>query len=118
GCSPRTATGKGSANMPAAEPRRLVADAPIAGLIPLSSHVSRHVVKTTGGDFLMTWRLDGLPFVGREEWEIEHRHDTFNRMLQSLRAPDFVNVAFWVHDLRRRGGIESMGRFDARFNQV
>lgn len=104
--------------MPAAEPRRLVADAPIAGLIPLSSHVSRHVVKTTGGDFLMTWRLDGLPFVGREEWEIEHRHDTFNRMLQSLRAPDFVNVAFWVHDLRRRGGIESMGRFDARFNQV
>lgn len=65
----------------------------------------------------MVWRLAGLPFVGREEWEIEHRHNTFNRMLQTLRAPDFVNVAFWVHDIRRRRGIKNKSQFQHAFNQ-
>jgi type IV secretion system protein VirB4 len=79
--------------------------------------VSPTVLKTTGGDFLLVWRLVGLPFVGREEWEIEHRHNTFNRMLQTLRAPDFVNVAFWVHDVRRRRRVSDHSRFDQKFNQ-
>lgn len=92
-------------------------DAPISEFITLSSHVSPMVVKTTGGDFLLVWRLGGLPFVGREEWELEHRHNTFNRMLQTLRAPDFVNVAFWVHDVRRRRRITGISKFDHSFNQ-
>lgn len=92
-------------------------DTSIADFIPLSSHVSPHVVKTTGGDFLIVWRLDGLPFVGREEWELEHKHNTFNRMLQTLRAPDFVNVAFWVHDIRRRGRVDIRSKYDQVFNQ-
>ena len=92
-------------------------DTPIAEFLPLSTHVSPTVLKTTGGDFLLAWRLGGLPFVGREEWEIEHRHNTFNRMLQTLRAPDFVNVAFWVHDVRRRRCVSDHSRFDQTFNQ-
>ena len=92
-------------------------DTPISEFVPLSSHVSPSVVKTTGGDFLLTWRLEGFPFVGREEWEIEHRHNVFNRMLQTLRAPDYVNVAFWVHDVRRRRRISSRERFAQAFNQ-
>ncbi|MEF3082682.1 VirB4 family type IV secretion/conjugal transfer ATPase [Luteimonas sp. SMYT11W] len=90
----------------------------IAEFVPLSAHVSPHVVKTTGGDYLLTWRLGGLPFVGRETWELEHRHATFNRMLQTLRAPDFVNVAFWVHDVRRRGRIDMSADFAQTFNQA
>jgi type IV secretion system protein VirB4 len=89
----------------------------ISEFVPLSSHVAPSVVKTTEGDFLLTWRLGGLPFVGREEWEIEHRHNVFNRMLQTLRAPDYVNVAFWVHDVRRRRSITSDDRFAQPFNQ-
>ena len=92
-------------------------DASISDFIPLSTHVSPTVLKTTGGDFLLTWRLEGLPFVGREEWELEHRHNTFNRMLQTLRAPDFVNLAFWVHDVRRRHRIKNNSRFRQAFNQ-
>lgn len=92
-------------------------DAPISDFIPLSTHVSPTVLKTTGGDFLLVWRLGGLPFVGREEWELEHRHNTFNRMLQTLRAPDFVNVAFWVHDIRRRRRLRDHSRFEQAFNQ-
>ncbi|NIJ68992.1 VirB4 family type IV secretion/conjugal transfer ATPase [Xanthomonas sp. 60] len=93
-------------------------DTSIAEFIPLSSHVSPHVVKTTGGDFLIVWRLDGLPFVGREEWDLEQHHKTFNRMLQTLRAPDFVNVAFWVHDIRRRGRVDMRSSFGQTFNQA
>ncbi|EFI23382.1 type IV secretion/conjugal transfer ATPase, VirB4 family [Neisseria sp. oral taxon 014 str. F0314] len=85
--------------------------------ITLSSHVSPFVVKTTGGDYLISWRLGGLPFVGRDEWEIEHKHNTFNRLLQTLRAPDYVNVAFWVHDVRRRGKVQLDAEFTERFNQ-
>jgi type IV secretion system protein VirB4 len=92
-------------------------DTPISEFIPLSTHVSPTVLKTTGGDFLMVWRLGGLPFVGREEWDIEHRHNSFNRMLQTLRAPDFVNVAFWVHDVRRRRKLNDKSRFAQAFNQ-
>lgn len=92
-------------------------DTPISEFVPISTHVSPTVLKTTGGDFLLTWSLGGLPFVGREEWEIEHRHGTFNRLLQTLRAPDFVNVAFWVHDVRRRRRVRTSHRFSERFNQ-
>ncbi len=92
-------------------------DAPISAFIPLSSHVSPTVVKTTGGDFMMTWRLEGLPFVGREEWDLEHRHNSFNRLLQTLRAPDFTNVAFWVHDVRRRRRLGDHSKFSQIFNQ-
>ncbi|MCW4453851.1 VirB4 family type IV secretion/conjugal transfer ATPase [Flavobacterium sp. MXW15] len=96
---------------------RFMPDTPISEFIPLSSHVAPSVVKTTGGDYLLTWHLEGLPFVGREEWDLEHRHNTFNRLLQTLRAPDFVNVAFWVHDIRRRRRIDTRNKFDQKFNQ-
>ena len=92
-------------------------DASISEFIPFSTHVSPSVLKTTGGDYLLVWHLGGLPFVGREEWEIEHRHNTFNRMLQTLRAPDFVNVAFWVHDVRRKRRIKDSSQFEQPFNQ-
>lgn len=93
-------------------------DASISEFIPLSTHVSPTALKTTGGDYLMVWHLGGLPFVGREEWEIEHRHATFNRMLQTLRAPDYANLAFWVHDVRRRRRVSDRSRFRQMFNQA
>jgi type IV secretion system protein VirB4 len=92
-------------------------DSPIGDFIPFSSHVAPSVVKTREGDYLLTWHLEGLPFVGREEWEIEHRHNVFNRLLQTLRAPDYVNVAFWVHDIRRRRRLKIASKFKQRFNQ-
>jgi len=95
-----------------------IPDTAISEFVPLSTHVSPTVLKTTGGDFLMVWRLGGLPFVGREEWDLEHRHNTFNRMLQTLRAPDFVNVAFWVHDVRRRRRLKDHSRYGQAFNQT
>lgn len=66
----------------------------------------------------MAWRLSGLPFVGREEWDLEHRHNTFNRLLQTLRAPDYANLAFWAYDIRRRRRIRDHSSFRQPFNQA
>ncbi len=92
-------------------------DANYSNFIPLSTHVDTHVIKTREGDYLITWLLSGFPFVGREDWELEHRHKTFNALLQSLRAPDFENLAFWSHDVRRRRPIRDDARFRATFSQ-
>ncbi|WP_115555053.1 VirB4 family type IV secretion/conjugal transfer ATPase [Xanthomonas arboricola] len=92
-------------------------DTPISEFVSVSSHVAPSVLKTTGGDYLLIWHLAGLPFVGRDEFELSQRHNTFNRLLQTLRAPDFANVAFWVHDVRRRRKIRTDTRFKQAFNQ-
>ena len=93
-------------------------DTSVSEFLPFSTHVSPSVVKTTGGDYLVSWQLAGMPFVGREAWEIEHKHAVFNRLLQTLRAPDYSNVAFWVHDVRRRSGdIGNEGQFSDEFNR-
>lgn len=93
------------------------ADATYSNFVPFSTHVDTHVVKTREGDFLITWLLSGFPFVGREDWELEHRHRTFNNLLQSLRAPDFENLAFWAHDIRRKRPIPTEARFPHQFSQ-
>ncbi|TLX20858.1 VirB4 family type IV secretion/conjugal transfer ATPase [Thermomonas fusca] len=92
-------------------------DTSTSEFLPFSTHVSPTVVKTTDGDFMVSWELAGMPFVGRLEEELEHKHGVFNRLLQTLRAPDFSNVAFWVHDVRRRRTIGDGGKFSAAFNQ-
>jgi type IV secretion system protein VirB4 len=89
----------------------------ISSFIPLSTHVHANVVRTRGGDFAVTWILSGLPFLGREDWELDSRHATFNRMLQTLRAPDYTNIAYWVHDIRRRRAMTFDGKFNNQFNQ-
>ena len=89
----------------------------ISSFIPLSSHLHANVVRTRGGDLAVTWILSGLPFLGREDWELDARHATFNRMLQTLRAPDYTNISYWVHDVRRRRAMTFDGKFVNQFNQ-
>jgi type IV secretion system protein VirB4 len=89
----------------------------ISAFIPISTHVHATVVRTRAGDLAVTWVLSGLPFLGKEDWELDHRHATFNKMLQTLRAPDYTNIAYWVHDVRRRRGISFTGKFENKFNQ-
>lgn len=92
-------------------------DASFNNFVPFSTHVDANVVKTREGDYILTWLLSGFPFVGREDWELEHRHKTFNALLQSLRAPDFENLAFWAHDVRRRRTVRSDARYPYSFSQ-
>ena len=99
-------------------------DAPISEFIPLSTHVSPTVLKTTGGDYLLTWRLEGLPFVGREEWELEHRHNTFKALgLDLLNQPDLaaepanaakIAVQYWKERYYREL-VVAVRRYSPRF---
>jgi type IV secretion system protein VirB4 len=93
------------------------AESDFTDFIPYSSHVAQHVVKTREGDYMVSWHLAGVPFVGRDPAELAHRHATFSRLLQVLRAPDYLNVSFWVHDVRRRRGVNMQASYAARFNQ-
>src|SRR3546814_2743057 len=75
-------------------------DTTIEEFIPLSSHVAPMVVKTTGGDYLMVWRLGGLPFVGRDEWEIEHRSEEQTSELQSQ-----LRTSYAAFGLKKKNSI-------------
>ncbi|MDV3468445.1 VirB4 family type IV secretion/conjugal transfer ATPase [Stenotrophomonas sp. C3(2023)] len=92
-------------------------DSPARRYIPISTHVSPTVLKTTGGDLAVVWRLQGLPFVGRDDADLSRRHNSFNHLLQTLRAPDFVNVAFWLHDIRSQCQLRDESSFAHAFNQ-
>src|SRR3546814_10338339 len=73
--------------------------------------------RSTRTDTLLPYATLYRSVVGRDEFRSEHRHNTFNRLLQTLRAPDFVNVAFWVHDIRRKRKIRDRSKFRQAFNQ-
>lgn len=75
-------------------------NATFESFIPYSTHVGADVVLTKGGEYLMTWRLDGVDHLGVECAVLNHRHDVLNRWVQSLRAPDSSNVALWTHEFR------------------
>ncbi len=68
--------------------------------IPYSSHIAPDVVRTVGGEYLMTWRLDGVAHIGIDSNVLNHRHDVLNRWVQSLRAPDSSNISLWTHEFR------------------
>jgi type IV secretion system protein VirB4 len=89
----------------------------LGDFLPYSSHVHPNVIRTSGGDYLCTWRIEGLPFAGRDDWELEGKHESFNRLLQTLRAPDYLNVSFWTHDIRTRTRAELGENFEHVFNK-
>jgi len=96
----------------------LTPDTHIGTFIPISSHVAPSVLKTKAGDYAMTWELKGWSFVGRDAASVAQVHGAFNRLLQSMRAPDFVNVAFWVHDIRRTCDTSLSSGFSRAFDQM
>jgi type IV secretion system protein VirB4 len=95
---------------------KITPDSDLAKFIPYSTHVHPNVVKTVGADYMMTWLLAGIPFVGRNPEELSQKHSTFNKLLQTIRAPDYVNVAFWSHDLRRQIDVTLQSTFKTAFN--
>lgn len=77
-----------------------------------------HVVKSREGDYMVTWLLSGFRSWGARtgNWNTGTRRPQ-QRLLQSLRAPDFENLAFWAHDIRRRRPIKAEARYPHRFSQ-
>ena len=86
----------------AAQPRhwaRVARENPLARFIPFSSLVSAHDVVTRGGDYLRTWRLDGVPFECADDHLIAERHEALCSLLRNLAGGQW---AVWSHRLHRR----------------
>ncbi|WP_082848051.1 VirB4 family type IV secretion/conjugal transfer ATPase [Delftia sp. GW456-R20] len=66
--------------------------------IPFANALTPSVVTTKNGDYLSTWQLQGLPFEGLSDHDIETRMDALNVFVRSLSNGKY---AFWVHRVRR-----------------
>ncbi|WP_206956017.1 VirB4 family type IV secretion/conjugal transfer ATPase [Trinickia acidisoli] len=75
------------------------AEVSVAKYVPFSSHVTEHVIRTTEGDYLRSWKVRGISFETVDPEEILVRHNGFNQFVRSLSDGD---VSIWVHRLRRR----------------
>ena len=73
---------------------------PLARFIPFSSLVSPHDVITRGGDYLRTWRLDGVPFECADDHVIAERHEALCSLLRNLAGGQFAVVPRRPHDDR------------------
>ena len=89
----------------------------IAKFVPYSTHVHPHVLRTVEGDYMVCFQLHGIPFLGRDPQELEHKHNTFNKFIQTLRAPDYTNFSYWVHDIRRKKNILTHKNHVGKFNK-
>ena len=84
-----------------AQPRHWASAArenPLARFVPFSSLLSAHDVITRGGDYLRTWRLDGVPFECADDHLIVERHEALCSLLRNLAGGQW---AVWSHRLHR-----------------
>ncbi len=75
------------------------AQVPSADYIPYGSQVRADVIKLGGtGDYLSTWRLEGITFETADPAYIQERHESLNNYLRSLGGG---HHAIWTHKVRR-----------------
>jgi type IV secretion system protein VirB4 len=74
--------------------------------VPYAAHVAPHVVRTTLGDYLQTFRLGGGGFETNDDSELNNWHERLNVLWRNIAGP---NVALWTHVVRRRAPVGSIG---------
>jgi type IV secretion system protein VirB4 len=74
--------------------------------VPYVAHVAPHIVRTTLGDYLQTFRLGGAGFETNDDAELNNWHERLNVLWRNIASP---NVALWTHVIRRRAQIGSIG---------
>jgi len=82
-------------NRQAAARRDIVA----AERVPYAAHVAPHIVRTTFGDYLQTFRLGGAAFETNEDDELNNWHERLNVLWRNVASP---SVSLWTHVIRRR----------------
>jgi len=89
-------------NRSAAMRREIVA----AERVPYAAHVAPHIVRTTLGDYLQTFRLGGAAFETNDDAELNNWHERLNVLWRNIACP---NVALWTHVIRRRAPLATLG---------
>lgn len=99
-----------------AELRRVAAnEVPIADYLPFGAHVAPNVVKLrANGDYVATWKLDGIAFETADFDDLNQRKEALNNFLHTLSGGKF---ALWSHKLRRKVSDRLDGQFTNPFCQ-
>lgn len=70
-----------------------------ADYLNLGGHVADDVIRLRDGSgYLMTWRLDGIPFEATDDEYLESRHGAIVSFIKGIGGGD---KAIWVHRVRR-----------------
>src|SRR5690606_26672240 len=67
-------------------------------IVPFSSIVGDGIVCTKNGDYVRTWRIEGMSFEGLSDEAVYARMEALNLF---IRAHATGKYAFWVHRIRR-----------------
>ena len=82
-------------------------EVPAARHVPYTAHVSEHLVRTTAGDFVQIFRVDGASFESADDEDLNNWHERLNVTWRNIASP---NVALWFHVVRRRELVKTDGR--------
>ena len=69
-----------------------------SAFIPYASHVTRHIVKLSNGDYIATLRLQGAAHESADVQDINAWHDQLGGFMRNIASP---NTAVWSHVVRR-----------------
>lgn len=87
-------------------------EVPVSDYLPLSSHVSSNVIKLKNGEYIATWRLEGISFETVEADIIKIRKDGLNNFYRALGGGHF---AVWTHKVRRGVNERLDGKYPNSF---
>jgi type IV secretion system protein VirB4 len=65
--------------------------------IPVTAHVSEHVIRTVFGDYVQVLRLGGASFECAEDGQLNSWHERLNVLWRNLANP---GIALWTHMIR------------------
>jgi type IV secretion system protein VirB4 len=75
--------------------------------VPYVAQVSEHVVKTTFGDYLQVFRLEGSSFESADDAVVNAWHERLNVLWRNVASP---GLALWTHVVRRAAQLPEDGR--------
>lgn len=80
--------------------------------VPYSSHVTKHIVQLTSGDYAQVIRVQGAAHESADVEDIESWHSQLNGFFRNIASP---HVAIWTHTVRRPYGEFPAGDFPDGF---
>ncbi len=82
-----------------ARPAAMRRERAVADSIPFTALVSTNIVRTTSGDLVQVFRLNGTSFECADDTALNVLHERLNVLWRNLASP---HLAVWTHVVRRR----------------
>lgn len=80
--------------------------------IPYSNHITKSIIKTHEGDFVITIRLQGAAHESADIQDLNVWQEQINGLLRNISSP---HIALWTHIVRRKFDRYPAGKFKVKF---